>query len=404
MHLIRERAYEFGVRGIDQSALSLDLAAVVTRKDKIVQGIIDGIYSWVNPNPNVTFIRGRAEFTSPVDIRADGNSINAEKSIIAAGSRTADIRIPGLTDVGFITNYEALQLESIPTSLIIIGAGYVGVEFAQMYSRYGTKVTLLSRSERIMKQEEPEMSDRLAEILRSEGIDVRVGTTAVAARMADAENAGSQKVILAEIAGQEHRFQAEEILFAAGRVPRVEGMGLEQAGVEIGPAGIRVDESLRTTAANIWSLGDVNGGAMFTHRATYDGSITALNAVKNAGRKVDYRVVPRAVFTQPALASVGLTEQEAIAAGHEVKTGKAYVKHSGRAKAIGETAGLLKFVADAQTGELLGGHILGPHADILIHQVVTAMYNKGTAESLYRSIHIHPTLSELVKDAAKGLR
>jgi dihydrolipoamide dehydrogenase len=143
---------------------------------------------------------------------------------------------------------------------------------------------------------------------------------------------------------------------------------------------------------------------MFTHRATYDGPITALNAVKDAGRTVDYRVVPRAVFTQPALASVGLTEQQATGTGYQVKTGKASFKHLGRAKAIGETEGLVKLVADAQTGELLGGHILGPHADILIHQVVAAMFNKGSAEPLYRSIHIHPTLSEVVKDAAKGLR
>ena len=143
---------------------------------------------------------------------------------------------------------------------------------------------------------------------------------------------------------------------------------------------------------------------MFTHRATYDGPIAAQNAVKEAGRTVDYRVVPRAVFTQPALASVGLTEAEAMIAGHEVKVGKAYFEHSGRAKAIGETEGVLKFVADAETGELLGGHILGPHADILIHEVVAAMYDRGTAVPLQKLIHIHPTLSEMVKDAAKKLR
>jgi dihydrolipoamide dehydrogenase len=143
---------------------------------------------------------------------------------------------------------------------------------------------------------------------------------------------------------------------------------------------------------------------MFTHRATYDGPITALNAVRGAGRTVDYRVVPRAIFTQPALASVGLTEQEAVEAGYQVKTGRSFFKHLGRAKAIGETDGLVKLVADAKSGQLLGGHILGPHADDLIHEVAVAMFNKGTAESLYRSIHIHPTLSEVVKDAAKQLR
>lgn len=399
MHLVRSRAFEFGVRGVDPEKLWLDLTAVVARKDAIVKGIVDGIYGWVNPNPNVTFIRGHAEFTSPVDMRVDGRTITAPKTIIAAGSRTADARLPGLAEAGFITNREALTLDSVPSSLIIIGGGFIGVEFAQMYARFGTKVTLLSRSPRLMKQEEPELSERLVQILIAEGIDVRLGA---AAKRVEKEN--GEKVVIAEVDGQEHRFQAAEILYAAGRVPRVDGLGLAEAGVEVGPKGIVVDASLRTTAANIWSLGDVNGGAMFTHRATYDGPIAAQNAIKDAGRTVDYRVVPRAVFTQPALASVGLTEAEATAAGHEVKVGKAYFEHSGRAKAIGETEGMLKFIADAETCELLGGHILGPHADILIHEVVAAMHERGTAVSLQKSIHIHPTLSEMVKDAAKKLR
>ncbi|VAW30001.1 hypothetical protein MNBD_CHLOROFLEXI01-3916, partial [hydrothermal vent metagenome] len=395
MHIVRDRAFEFGVRGIDPTTLWFDLETAVSRKDKIVQGIVDGIYGWVNPNPNITFLRGRAEFNSPVDIRVDGKPITAAKSIIATGSRTADVQIPGLKEIGTLTNREALMLQKVPSSLIVIGGGYIGIEFAQMVARFGTKATILSRSPRLMKQEEPELSERLTQILIAEGIDVRLGTAAIRA-----EKEGSQKVIIAETDGVEHRFVAEDVLYAAGRVPRVEGLGLEKAGVEVGSGGIVYNENLRTTATNIYSLGDVNGGAMFTHRATYDGPIVALNAIKDAGRTVDYRVVPRAVFTEPALASVGLTEAEAIAAGHEVKTGKAYFEHSGRAKAIGETEGMLKFVADAETGELLGGHILGPHADILIHQVVTAMYDRGTAVSLYKSIHVHPTLSEMVKDAA----
>ncbi len=399
MHLVRDHAAEFGVRGVEAEALWLDLPATIARKDKIIQGIIDDIYAWVNRDDNITFIRGRSEFTSPVDILVDGQTITAKKTIIATGSRTADMRIPGLAEVGFITNFEALQLQALPSSLIVVGAGYVGVEFAQMYSRFGANVTLLSRSSRIMRHEEPELTEWLGELLVAGGIDLNVDATVVRA-----EKEGEEKVVIAEIEGQERRFKAEEILFAAGRVPRVDGLGLEQAGVEMAPHGIRVDDTLRTTAGNIWSLGDVNGGAMFTHRATYDGPITALNAIRGASRTVDYHVVPRAIFTQPALASVGLTEQQAIDAGYDVKTGRAYFKGLGRAKAIGETEGLAKLVADSETGRLLGGHILGPHADDLIHEVAVSMYKKGTAEALYRSIHIHPTLSEVVKDAAKQLR
>ena len=399
MHLVQKRAHEFGVRGVDPTRLWFDLEAAVARKDKIVQGIIDGIYGWVNQSDQITFIRGRAAFESPEELRVGGKLIQASKSVIATGSRVADVAIPGLTEVGYITNYEALLLQALPTSLLIIGGGYIGVEFAQMYARYGTKVTLLSRSERLMRQEEPELSDRLAEILRAEGIDVRLGVEAVRAERAD-----GQKVVIATAGEREKRFAAEEILYAAGRIPNVANLGLEQAGVAANRQGIKYDETLRTTAPNIWSLGDVNGGPMFTHRATYDGPIVALNAIKGLERTVDYQVVPRAVFSEPALASVGLTEAEARSAGHVVKTGVSYFQNSGRAKAIGQTEGMLKFVADAATGELLGGHILGPHADILIHQVVTAMHNRGTAESIYGSIHVHPTLSEMVKDTAKQLR
>ncbi len=210
--------------------------------------------------------------------------------------------------------------------------------------------------------------------------------------------------MVAEIDDTEERFEAELLLLAAGRTARIDELGLEQAGVKMDGAYLQADTQLRTTAPNIWSLGDANGGYMFTHRATYDGPTAALNAVRDLGKSVDYRVVPRSVFTEPTLASVGITEREARTSGREVKIGKALFASSGRAKAIGQTEGLVKLIADTESGELLGGHILGPHADILIHQVVTAMYNHGSVVSIAKSIHIHPTLSEVVKNAAKQLR
>ncbi len=398
MHLIKRRAHEFGVRGVNPDAVTFDLAAAVARKDAIVKGIIDGVYAALKKNKNITFLKGHAEFASPVDIRLDGRRIAADKTILAVGARVADADIPGLAEAGYMTNYEALELEELPESMIVIGAGYVGVEFAQMYARFGTKVTLLGRAPRVMPKEEPEISKQLADVLRAEGIDVR--TSAVVAR-AGREN--RRRFIIAHIDGAEQRFEAEVMLLAAGRVARVDGLGLKQAGVEMETAYLSADDELRTRASNIWSIGDANGGYMFTHRATYDGPLAALNAVRGLRKKVDYRVVPRAVFTEPTLASVGMTEAEAREAGHEVKVGQSLFAHSGRAKAIGQTEGLVKLIADAKTGVLLGGHILGPHADILIHQVVTAMYKRGTAEAIAKSIHIHPTLSEAVKSAAKAI-
>lgn len=398
MHLVQARAYEFGVRGLDTNSLSFDLAAAVARKDTIIKGVIDGIHVALRRNKNITFLTGRAEFASPVDIRVDGRTITAAKTILAVGAHPRPAMIPGLAEAGYITNYEALSLEKLPASMIIIGAGYVGVEFAQMYARFGARVALLGRAPRVMPDEEPELSEQLGEILRAEGVDLYTSAEVIRAGRED-----GRPFVVARMGGAERRFEAEVILLAAGRTARVGALGLAESGVEMEGVFVKADSRLCTTAANVWSIGDANGGYMFTHRATYDGPIAALNAVRGLDKEVDYRVVPRAVFTEPALASVGLTEEEARAAGYDVRVGKSFFAHSGRAKAIGQTEGLIKLVADARTGTLLGGHILGPHADILIHQVVTAMYNRGTAEALAKSIHIHPTLSEMVKDAAKKL-
>ena len=398
MHLVRERAYEFGVRGIDTARLSFDLASAISRKNVIVQGIIEGIHSGLSKTKNITFLRGRAEFTSPVDIRVDGKHITAEKSVLAVGACERDVSIQGLEEAGYITNNEALMLESLPSSMIIIGGGYVGVEFAQMYARFGTKVTLLGRAPRIMRNEEPDLSRILEGVLSDEGIDLHTGATVL---RAGKEN-GVRYVVAATQQG-EQRFQADVILLAAGRIARVDNLGLQQAGVELDGKFLLANDKLQTSAENIWSLGDANGGYMFTHRATYDGPIVALNAVKGLNRLVDYRVVPRAIFTDPALASVGVTEEQAHQSGIEVKVGTALFAQSGRAKALSQTEGMVKLIADAKTGVLLGGHILGPHADDLIHEVVIAMYNHGTIEALAKSIHVHPTLPEVVKNAAKAM-
>ena len=398
MHLVKARAHEFGVRGVDPNAITFDLAAAVARKDAIIKGIIDGIYQSLKRNKNVTFLNGHAELTSPVDVRVDGRAMSAVKIVLAVGARPAPVNIPGLEEAGFLTNYEALSLEKLPESMIVIGAGYEGVEFAQMYARFGTNVTLVGRAPRVMADEEPELSERLEDILREEGIDLYTSTEAVRAG-----KEGNIRFVIATAGDEEFRFEAEMILKATGRVARVEGLGLERAGVEMKGHYVKADENLHTTAPNIWSIGDANGGYMFTHRATYDGPYAALNAVRDLGRTVDYRVVPRAVFTEPTLSSVGMTEAEARQAGYQVKVGKAYFAHSGRAKAIGQTEGLVKLIANAKTDELLGGHILGPHADILIHEVAAAMYNHGTAEALAKTIHIHPTLPEVIKSAAKAL-
>lgn len=399
MNLVKEKADLFGVKGVDPEQVWFDLGTAMDRKDNIVQGIIDGIHNGLDRNKNISFITGRAEFTSPVDIRVDSKTITSEKTILAVGSKQKDPGIPGLEKTGYLTNNEALQLREIPESMIIIGGGYIGVEFAQMYNRFGTKVTILGRASRLMKNEEPELSETLEELLAKEGIDVF--TSAEVFRV---ENSGGKRVAVTDVNGKTNKFEAAEILLAAGRVAKIDDLGLGFAGVEMAGDFIKVDGQLRTTSENVWSLGDANGGYMFTHRATYDGPIAAQNSVRKAGKKVDYSALPRAVFSEPALASVGMTETEAKKAGYETKTGKAYFKHSGRGKAIAQTEGLAKIVVDNQTNQILGGHILGPHADDLIHEIVIAMQKGGDLEPITKAIHIHPTVSEVIKDAAKDAR
>ncbi|MCH7496592.1 MAG: NAD(P)/FAD-dependent oxidoreductase [Candidatus Marinimicrobia bacterium] len=397
MHLVQRRAQQFGVRGIDPDALSFDLAAAIQRKDAIVGGIIDGIYRNLKKNSGITFLTGRAAFASPQEIRVDEQLIAVDKTILAVGAQVTQPQIPGLEESGYITNDEALHLDRLPASMIIIGAGYVGVEFAQMYARFGTRVTLVGRAPRVMPGEEPELSDLLVDILRSEGIEVQTSTEVLTAG-----RKGGQPYVTTRKDATEQRLEAELLLLAAGRTARTAGLGLDQAGVHMAGNFLQIDNQLRTTAPNIWSLGDANGGAMFTHRAKFDGPITALNAVRGLERTVDYRVVPRAAFTEPALASVGLTEQQARDAGYDVKVGRELFAGYGRAKALAETEGLVKLVVDAATDEILGGHILGPHADLLIHEVAVAMHDHGAIERLTKTIHVHPTLSEVVKGAAKA--
>jgi len=215
---------------------------------------------------------------------------------------------------------------------------------------------------------------------------------------------GGERLVHAMVKGESHEFRAEAILVATGRVGNIDALGLEQAGVATTKHGfITVDEQLRTNQPHIWAIGDVKGGWMFTHVAGYDGAIAALNAVKDAGKTVDYRVVPRAVFSDPTLASVGLTEDEARARGHQIVVGRVPVAGA-RPMAIGEVKGMLKAVVDKTSGEILGFHVLAPHGDDLLHEAVAAMHGNGGIERISKSIHVHPTLSEMVKSAARAAK
>lgn len=398
MHLAARRAAEFGVEV--EGSVKFNLAKAVARKDAIVQGIIDGIYGGLDRRREaITFVRGETRFLNDHEIDTGEGRLSFEKAIVATGACNVVPPIKGIAEIDYLTNRSALLLEKLPASMVIIGGGYIGIEFAQMYGRYGTEITLLGRNRQLSPGEDPELAGLLADYLREEGITVHTDTPVTSVR---AE--GSEKIVTARVNSVETDFRAEVILLAAGRVANTDSLTLGEVGISANEQGfIQVDDQLRTNQPHIWAIGDVKGGWMFTHVATYDGPIAALNAVKGVGRTIDYRVIPRAIFSDPTLAAVGLTEAEAREQGYDVVIGTVPADGA-RAKAIGDRRGRLKAVVNDATGEILGFHILAPHGDDLLHEAVAAMHDHGSIERISKSIHVHPTLSEMVKAAAKAAR
>ena len=396
MHLVTRRAAEFGIEVEGKVRFHLDQA--VGRKDEIVQGIHRSIYGALDRRKEaIDFLRGEARFLNEHEIDTGEGRLNFEKAIVATGARRVVPPIPGLEEVEPLTNRSALDLSDLPSSMVIIGGGYVGIEFAQMYGRFGTQVTLLGRNGHLAPSEDPELSELLAEYLRDEGIDVRTSAPVTSLR-----KEGQESVVSAMVDGDEREFRADSVLVAAGRVGNTDQLDLAAAGVASTERGfVTFDEELTTSQPNIWVIGDVKGGWMFTHVATYDGPIAALNAVKGSGRSVDYRVVPRVIFSDPALAAVGLTEAEAREQGYDVAVGSVAAEGA-RPLAISEQRGRLKAVVNQADGEILGFHILAARGDDLLHEAVAAMHDHGNIERIGNSIHAHPTLSEMVKAAARA--
>ncbi len=398
MHLVARRAADFGVEVDGRVRFRLDKA--VERKDAIVQGIVDGLHSALGKRAEaIDFIRGEARFANEHEIEADDGRLSFDKAIIATGARREIPPIAGLDDINYLTNRSAMELKQLPSTLVIIGGGYVGIEFAQMYARFGSRVTLLGRNPHLAPGEDTELADLLRGFLSEEGIDVQTEAEVRALR-----TEGSVKVAIVARGDTEQEYRGESLLVATGRVGNTDRLNLPAAGVNADSRGfVGVDSELRTNQPHISAIGDVKGGWMFTHVASYDGPIAALNAIKGLGREVDYRVVPRAIFTDPALAAVGLTEEEARERGYDVAVGTARADGA-RAKAMGDRRGLLKAVVNRPDGEILGFHILALHGDDLLHEAVTAMHGRGTIERISKSIHVHPTLSEMVKSAARAAK
>lgn len=393
---LARRSDEFGIE-IDGD-ITADMEAVVERKDDIVESIRDGAYDNVEDNDGVTLIEERGLFESPQEIRVGDQSITAEQIVVNTGAHPAEPPIDGLDDVAVLDSTSMLHLDDVPDSLAVIGGGYVGCEYAQMYSRFGADVSVFQRPERLLPREDPEVSEVIEAAFADESIDVHTEATVVAL-----EPDGND--VVADVEGpEEFTVTMSEVLLAAGRQPNTDDIGLDEAGIETDERGfIETDDGFETTADGVYAIGDVCGPPMFTHTARDDADMLYRHLAKAEAISTDDRVVPRAVFTDPQVGHVGVTEQEARDAGYEVGVGRQDLAEQGKPKALGETEGFVKLVTDADTGELLGAHIVGEQGAEIVHELVLAIELGATADDIAKTIHIHPTLPESINSAAGGV-
>jgi pyruvate/2-oxoglutarate dehydrogenase complex dihydrolipoamide dehydrogenase (E3) component len=382
--------------GIKTSGAKVDFPAVMDRMRGAIQtvGEHDDPERFRELGVDV-FLGHEARFTSPDEVAVDGRRLASRSAIIATGSYPTAPPIDGLEEVGYLTNVEALKLRWLPRSLIVVGSGPIGCEFAQIFARFGSDVTLVSTSPLPLPKEDAEIGELLKHFLCSDGVTFHGGYRAREARME-----GDEKVLVARNdRGEEVEARGEEILIAAGRAPTAESLALENAGVELEKKGLRVDQNLRTTAPNIYGAGDITGLYLFTHVAEYQARAALRNALFPVKTKADHRVVPWTTFTDPEVARVGLTEGQARREHDHVKVFRQPFSGVDRAIADGEPNGLVKIVT-GKRGKILGGHIIGPDAGNLIHEVVLAMQKNVPIGTLSTTIHVYPTLSQANQRAA----
>jgi pyruvate/2-oxoglutarate dehydrogenase complex dihydrolipoamide dehydrogenase (E3) component len=387
-HLAR-RAADFGVR---TGPVEVDMARVRARADAVVRSSRDGLEGWLGAMPRCTVIRGHARFEAPDVIGVGEQRLRAPRIFLNVGGRASAPPLPGLDRVPHLNNSSLLALDRLPAHLLVVGGSYVGLEFAQMYRRFGAEVTVVERQPRLIANEDEEISEAIRAIFANEGITVRTSANCIGL----APHAAGVAVSL-DCAEGPPEVVGSDVLLAVGRRPNTDDLGLERAGVVTDARGyIQVDDGLATTVPGIWALGECNGRGAFTHTAYNDFEIVAANLLDGERRKVGDRILGYALYIDPALGRVGLTERQARALGRPLLVGSRPMTRVGRAVAKGETEGLMKVVADAETRQILGAAILGPSGDEAIHGILDAMNARMPYTDFEWAVPIHPTVSELI--------
>ncbi len=388
-HLAR-RANQYGVA--IEGSVRVDMKAVKSRKDAISERSRVGVEKWLRGLPRCTVHTGHARFQSAHDIAVGDELMTADRIFINVGGRASVPPMPGINQVPFLTNSSMMQLDTLPPHLVIIGGSYVGLEFGQMFRRFGSEVTIIEMTSRLLPREDPDIAASIQDVLTSEGINLRLNARCISV-------SGRQGAVTAHVDCDEGSPTVEgtHLLLAVGRQPNTHDLGLEAAGVSRDDRGyITVNDQLETNVPGIWALGDCNGKGAFTHTSYNDFEIVAGNLLDGERRRVSDRIQAYALYIDPPLGRAGMTETEAQRAGHTVLVGKRPMTRVGRAIEKGETNGLMKVVVNAQSKEILGAAVLGTGGDEAIHCVLDTMYAKAPYPVLKRAMHIHPTVSELI--------
>jgi pyruvate/2-oxoglutarate dehydrogenase complex dihydrolipoamide dehydrogenase (E3) component len=386
--------------GVSAGPVSVDMKKVKARKDKVTMDSRGGLESWLGGMDKCTIYRGHARFTAPHEIDVDGKSLSADKFFINTGGRAAVPDMPGIDSVPYFDNASIMEVDFLPRHLVIVGGSYIGLEFGQMYRRFGSEVTIVEKGPRLVPREDEDVSDAIKSILENEGIKIRLNATCISF-----EQQGDDVGVGVDCTSGVPQEVGSHVLLAVGRRPNTDDLGLDKAGVEIDKRGyIVVDDQLRSSVPHIWAMGDCNGKGAFTHTAYNDFEIVAANLLDNDPRKVSDRLPAYALYIDPPLGRVGMTEAEARASGRKVLMGTRPMARVGRAVEKGETQGFMKVLADAETKEILGASILGTGGDEAIHSILDVMYAKAPYSTIQRAVHIHPTVSELIPTMLSELK
>jgi pyruvate/2-oxoglutarate dehydrogenase complex dihydrolipoamide dehydrogenase (E3) component len=393
-----KRASEYGVR--IEGSIHVDMEAVKVRKDAIVRKSTEGLEQWLKGMDNVTVVEGDARFTGSRAVEVNGKTVEAEKIFLNVGTRERVPPLPGIDEVDTLTSTTMMDVDALPEHLVIVGGSYIGLEFGQMYRRFGSGVTIVEMGPRLIGREDPDVSEAIQDILENEGVEVRTSAECVTLAGRD-----GGVIVSADCSGEREDVEGSHVLLAVGRIPNTDTLGLEAAGIETDERGyVVVDDQLRTSAPGVWALGDCNGQGAFTHTSYNDYEIVAANVLDDDSRRVTDRIPCYGLFVDPPLGRIGMTEDQARATGRRVLMGKRPMTKVARAVEKGEPHGFMKVLVDADSERILGAAILGIGGDEVVHSMLDVMYADAPYTVISRAVHIHPTVAELVPTMLQDLR